>query len=240
MPRGLIIIPAYNEGTNIGRVLDELASLNLGIDIVIVNDGSKDQTASIATSKGVKVISHPFNLGYGGALQTGFKYAVKMGYDHIIQFDGDGQHNAANLKSMINSLETADSDIVIGSRFIAGGSFKAGFFKMLVIRMMSSLIKLTTNTVITDPTSGFKGYQKDVFTYNSKFNNFPDDYPDADILIKMLKLGYKAKEIPIHVRQRESGVSMHSGLKPIIYLVQILVSILIITLRNEKIVPKGD
>jgi glycosyltransferase involved in cell wall biosynthesis len=234
MAEGLIIIPAHNEGQNIGKVLDDISGLQLGLDLVVINDGSKDNTAAIAMSRGVPVISHPFNLGYGGALQTGFKYAVRNDYCYIIQFDGDGQHNASNLKDMAAALELHDADIVIGSRFVAGGSFETSFVKKLVIKFLSAIIRMTTKKTVTDPTSGFKGYRKNVFTYFSKFNNFPDDYPDADILIKMLKMDFTLKEIPIHVNQREFGTSMHAGLKPIVYLLQILISIVMITIRNEQ------
>ncbi len=233
-------MPAYNEAENIGRVLDDVLSLRLSADIAVVNDGSEDATEAIAKSRGVKVITLPFNLGYGAALQTGFKYAAVRGYEYVVQFDSDGQHDVADLVKIISSLENGEADLIIGSRFVEGGSFKAGVFKRIVIKLMSALIKIITGAVITDPTSGFKGYQKQIYVYYSKYNNFPDDYPDADILVKMLKMGYKAKELPISVRQREHGKSMHSGLKPVVYLIQMLLSILIITIRNEKPKSKGE
>ncbi len=240
MTKGLIIMPAYNEAENIGRVLDEVLGQNLNADIVVVNDGSADATEAVAKSRGVKVITHPFNLGYGAALQTGFKYASIRGYEYVVQFDSDGQHRAEDLFKIICSLENKEADIIIGSRFMEGGNFGAGISKKIVIRMMCALIKLITGAAITDPTSGFKGYLRQIYRYYSEYNHFPDDYPDADILVKMLKMGYTVRELPISARRREHGVSMHSGLKPLVYLLQILLSILIITIRNEKPASKGE
>jgi glycosyltransferase involved in cell wall biosynthesis len=229
---GLVIIPAYNEEKNIDEVLKKIIELGIKMDIVVINDGSRDNTLKIVRQNNVKVISNPFNLGYGGALQTGFKYAVIKGYKYIIQFDADGQHQVQDIELIRKELEKGDIDIVVGSRFIGKGSFKAGFFKRRVIKLMRFLIKASTGTAVTDPTSGLKGLSQRTFTYYSNMGSFPYDYPDADILIKMLKLKYKVREIPIDVLQRDSGTSMHSGLKPVVYVLKVLLSIFIVLLRD--------
>lgn len=232
MSEGLIIIPAYNEQSKIGDVIEDIKSLNLNLDILVVDDGSKDKTKDIVMEKNINIISHPFNLGYGTALQTGFKYAVKKKYKYVIQFDGDGQHIANYICDMKKEFKKEDYDIVIGSRFINKEKYKIGFFKIIVIKLMRTLIKFLTGQRVTDPTSGFKGLSYRTFKYYSLMTNFPSDYPDADIIIRMIRHNYKLKEIPITIKKRTSGKSMHSGLKPIVYLLKILLSIFIIILRD--------
>lgn len=234
MSKTIIIIPAYNEEKNIAAVLRDIKGKNLGADILVIDDGSLDRTKEIAMSEGVNVISHLYNLGYGAALQTGFKYSIKNGYDFVVQFDGDGQHDPDELLPMINELKKNDADIIIGSRFLGKGNFKMGILKKTVVSFMKFLIKLSTGYRVTDPTSGFKGLSGRTFGYYGQRENFPQDYPDADILIQMMRLNYKVREIPVNVRYRNQGTSMHSGLKPIVYIMKILLSILIILIRDRK------
>lgn len=232
MARGLMLIPAFNEEKNIGKVLEDIKELELDIDLLIINDGSKDNTLEVVKTFKVEVVSHLVNLNYGSALQTGFKYAVIKDYDYVLQFDGDGQHDPKDIYPMIKEIEKNDADIVIGSRFLGKGNFKVGLLKKIVISFMVFLINIFTAYKITDPTSGFKALSKRTFSYFSKSGNFPSDYPDADIIIKMLRKKYKIVEIPINVRERNHGTSMHSGLKPIIYILKVLLSICIALLRE--------
>jgi glycosyltransferase involved in cell wall biosynthesis len=232
MARGLILIPVFNEEENIGKVLEDIKALKLDIDLLIINDGSKDNTLKIVKTFEVEVISHIINLNYGSALQTGFKYAVIKDYDYVLQFDGDGQHDPKDIYPMIKEIEKDNADIVIGSRFLGKGNFKVGFLKKIVISFMVFLINIFTACKITDPTSGLKALSKRTFSYFSKSGNFPSDYPDADIIIRMLRKKYRIVEIPINVRKRNYGTSMHSGLKPIIYIFKVLLSIFITLLRE--------
>jgi glycosyltransferase involved in cell wall biosynthesis len=232
MAKGLILIPVFNEERNIGKVLKDIKELKLDVDLLVINDGSKDNTLKVVKAFEVEVISHIINLSYGSALQTGFKYAVMKDYDYVLQFDGDGQHDPKDIYPMIEEIEKNGIDIVIGSRFLGKGNFKVGFLKKIVIRFMAFLINIFTACKITDPTSGLKALSKRTFSYYSKTGNFPSDYPDADIIIKMLRKKYKIAEIPINVRTRNYGTSMHSGLKPIIYILKVLLSIFITLLRE--------
>lgn len=232
MPRGLIIIPAYNEEKNIGKVLEKINNLILDMDVLVVNDGSRDNTRRVVLESGGYVISHPFNQGYGAALQTGFKYAKEKNYDYVIQFDADGQHSPEELYYMKEEICEGIADIINGSRFLGRTAQNLGALKKMVINMLRFIIRITTGTKISDPTCGFKALSKRTFEYYSAMGNFPPDYPDADVLIQMLKLGYKVKEIPINVQEREAGKSMHSGIKPAIYLAKMLLSIIVILLRN--------
>ena len=232
MAEVLLVMPAYNEEKSIEKVLQKIHSD--GLDIVVIDDGSDDKTKEIVDRNNIKVISHPFNLGYGGALQTGFKYASKKNYEYVIQFDADGQHDPEDICHMIDELKKGQADIVIGSRFLGKGNFKAGFLKKVVIVFMRFLIKAFAKTNITDPTSGFKGLSKRTYLYYAAMGNFPSDYPDADVLIQMLRLHFKVTEIPINVVNRNNGTSMHSGLRPMIYLVKVLLSIMAILLRDKR------
>lgn len=240
MASGLIIIPAYNEGQNIGNVLDEIIDMDLDIDILVVDDGSFDNTRHIVTEKGVDIISHPYNLGYGAALQTGFKYAVKEGYRYVIQFDGDGQHHCEYIRDMMREIEEGEYDIIIGSRFLANKGHKIDILKILVIYLLRILIKIFTGKKVTDPTSGFQGLSHRTLKYYSLMGNFPYDYPDADIIIQMLRLKYNLKEIPINIKERVNGQSMHSGIKPLIYLCKMLLSIFIVMLRDIFLKEKDN
>ena len=232
---GLIIIPAYNEEKNIGKVLTDIRNFNYDIDIIVINDASKDKTEQVVVEKGEKIINHFFNLGYGGALQTGFKYAVDMGYQYVIQFDGDGQHDPADLQGIIDQLRTGCYDIVIGSRFLVKNSFQVGLAKKLAIALFCLIIRISTREKITDPTSGLQGLNRNSYLYYSRMGNFPDDFPDADTLIHMLKRNFRVKEIPANMKNRAYGQSMHSGLKSISYTFKMLISISVVLLRAKLI-----
>lgn len=235
MPRAdcLVLIPAFNEERNIGRVLKEIRSLNIDLDIVVINDGSRDKTAAVVEEEGEKVITLPFNLGYGGALQTGFKYAAAMGYNYIVQFDADGQHDPGDIPIIINQLRTGLPDIVIGSRFLGNGSLSTGLMKKSAISVFRFLIKISTGVRITDPTSGLQGLTNRAFSYYAALGNYPEDFPDADTLIYMILSGYRVNEVPANMRERMSGKSMHVGFKTIFYFVKMLVSILVVLLREK-------
>lgn len=225
----IVIIPCYNEQENIGKVISELNRDFSNADILCINDCSKDDTLAILKSTlGIAYLDLPINLGYAGALQTGFKYAVKNKYDFVIQFDGDGQHIASEAKKLFDLLISHQLDIVIGSRFKENSGYKHGFFKTLGTKIFITLIRIFAGKTITDPTSGFQVLRKDVFTMYSKIHNFPD-YPDANLIIKMLLLGYKIEEVPVKMRLREFGVSMHSGFwNPIKYMIRMFYSIFMI------------
>ena len=232
----LVIIPAFNEEENIKNVLKEILGAGLDIDILVINDGSTDRTQAAARAEGkVEVVSLPFNLGYGNALQTGFKYAVARGYQYVIQFDADGQHDPDDLRVILAMLRTGRADIIIGSRFLGRSSYKVGLLKKTAISIFRFLIKISTGVKITDPSSGLQGLTYKVFNYYAKMGNFPPDYPDADILIQMVLSKFRVCEFPANIRERNHGKSMHIGLKPVFYFVKMLVSIIVVLLRPRTI-----
>ena len=235
----LIILPAYNEVNNISNVLEELLSIPFKADILVVNDGSIDGTEDIASTYPVKVISHPCNLGYGAALQTGYRYAFLKGYEYCLQFDADGQHNPTDLNRMADAFNQQTADIIIGSRFLnKSKSSPIPWKKKIAISFFRTIIFRLTGMKITDPTSGFKGFSRKVFTFYSQQGQYPADFPDADILIHMLLNNFRIKEIPVTMREREFGESMHSGWKPFYYMTKIMLSILLVLLRH-RLTKKG-
>lgn len=234
MNKVLIIVPAFNEEANLAALFNSLCTPQIRsfADILVVNDASLDQTGFIAKNYNVSVVTHIFNLGYGSALQVGYKYAVRRDYDYVIQMDADGQHNTSNIAHIYQCLTTTDEegnlpDIVIGSRFVKGSqTFKISLLKKVTLAMFSWLIKKTTGKTITDPTSGLQGLNKKTFTYYSKFGNFDYFYPDANMIIQMLLLGFRVEETASVMHERTAGVSMHTGLiKQMLYMMIMPLSI---------------
>lgn len=247
MKEVLILIPAYNEEGSLGSFLTELEAAHVHdlADILVINDYSHDRTANIAHMHHVLVINHVYNLGYGSALQLGYKYAVRQNYRYVIQLDADGQHDACNVRNIYQALTTPDGegitpDIVIGSRFSEGSqSFPLSGIKRISINFFRWMIKAITHEEIKDPTSGLQGLSREAFLYYSKYLNFDNMYPDANMIVQMLMLGYRIREIPSVMHERTAGQSMHSGIiKPLIYMMVMPLSVLAVYLRlktkNEK------
>lgn len=235
MNKFLVVVPAYNEEENVENVYESLIQLNAPIDIVIIDDGSTDNTALFGRQCGANVISHPTNLGYLAAIQTGFKYAEKYQYPYVIFFDGDGQHDPACIKNIMEAISKDNVDVVIGSRFLEESTIKIGFTKMLAIKFFRSIIYRTTKKRITDPTSGFKAYKADVYKRFTKSKNFYYDLPDSNFIIDILLQKLSILEIPVNMFDREHGESKihHTGLKPLIYMAQTLLSIFIVIMKNK-------
>ena len=239
----LILIPAFNEEASIPNVIRSIKNECGDVDILVINDGSRDSTAEAATKAGAIVVSHIFNMGYGVSLQTGYKYAVDHHYEFIIQMDADGQHDVCNIGTIYNKLTHGKHpyDIVIGSRFIGErqSSMKVGIAKKVAIGFFNMAIRLVTRKQFTDPTSGLQGLSRRVFTAYSLFDNFDTNYPDANIITKMLLNGYWLREGPAVMHERESGVSMHSGLrKNIAYMFTVTLNILVVVMQFH-LIKKG-
>lgn len=240
----LIIIPAYNEEESIGIVLNKIreAQIDEIADILVINDGSKDNTEKVVRALKVPVLNQVNNMGYGSALQVGYKYADKNGYEYVIQLDADGQHDICNIKVIYDCLKNSAGscsgtpDIVIGSRFLNSSvNFKVSKIKKLVISLFTFVIKLSTKESVTDPTSGLQGLNRKAFTYYAGYGNFDYKYPDINMIIQMIMQGFSIKEIPAVMHERKTGEGMHSGIiKPMKYMVLITLSTISIVLRNRK------
>ena len=228
----LVVIPAYNEGQNIQKVIDELKKDLDYADILVINDCSKDNTKEIVEKNKVNCITSVFNLRYAMAVQTGIKYAYNHGYDYVIQFDGDGQHIAKEAEKLLNKMKETDCDIVIGSRYMKDGTYKQTFFRKIGTVIFSKLIKVFCKKEITDPLSGFQCLNRKVIEKYSKIGQYPE-YPDANLVMQMLLQGYKIEEVSVKMRLREFGESMHGGIiKPIKYMIMMMYTIVAILLTN--------
>ena len=210
-----IIIPALNEEGTILSVVESIRRYT-DAEIVVIDDGSRDRTAEKAKAAGATVIRHPFNMGYGVALQTGYKHALTANYDFLLQMDADGQHDPRYIPEFFRQAETDTCDLLIGSRFLASGGYEAGSLKAVGIRMLRVLIQWITGEQITDPTSGYQCMNRKVYEFFTG-DSFPGDYPDADIIIMLHRMGYRIKEIPVAMMPNPEGRSMHRGVFTITY-----------------------
>ena len=235
MKNVLVIIPCFNEEGRIGEVVRAVQHEMPGCDIAVVNDSSTDNTAREAAAAGAVVLSHGSNLGYGGALETGYKYAVRRGYDVALQMDGDGQHRPDQMKTIFAPVDCGEADVVIGSRYDANGkpSFDIPLARRLGHRFFSILLKMATGRRFNDPTSGFQCLNKEALRLFSS-GVFPCDYPDSDVILMAERCGLRIQEVHVGMCERQGGVSMHSGLKPLYYGVKMLVSMFIVLLNRNK------
>ncbi len=233
----LVIIPAFNEEKRIAAVIRGVKEHLSEAGILIVDDGSCDKTRQKAESEGVKVISHPYNLGYGAALQTGYRFALNEGDDVTVQLDGDGQHDPSFIRALIEKVHQGDADIVIGSRFLDAESRRTGqLYRPPVIRKVGmNFFKLITSLLIhqkvTDPTSGYQAMNRKVLEWVSG-DQFPVDYPDADVIIMLHRAGFRIREVPVQMFPSQGKKSMHSGWKPIYYVFKMFLSILVTLMRK--------
>lgn len=215
----LIIIPAYNEAKNIGPVLKDLKKEAQYADVLVVNDHSTDDTQTIVEENGVKCITNIFNMHYAWTIQTGIKYAQHNSYDYAIFMDADGQHLPSETAKLYETILNTKSDIVIGSRYLKKTGYKCPLFRRIGTKFFEIIVKLFTGKKIADPLSGFQCIDKRVIDFWAKPGNYPE-YPDASLIIEMILRGYKITEIPVKMKNRENGASMHSGIwKPLKYMV---------------------
>lgn len=226
----LVIIPAYNEAGNIEKTVLDVREHAPDFDYVIINDCSTDNTLEICRSKEFHVVNLPVNLGIGGGVQTGYLYALRNGYDIAVQFDGDGQHDASYLDAMARKLAEENLDMVIGSRYITREGFQSSGLRRVGIRYFTGLIKLFTGKKITDPTSGMRMVNRRVIAMFA--GDYPKDYPEPESVTAILKRGMKVEEIPVLMRERESGVSSISMKKSVYYMVKVSLAILMAVVRK--------
>lgn len=226
----LVIIPAYNEGENVETIVNEVVKKAKDFDYVVINDCSTDDTKMICDKYKYNHIDLPINLGIGGAVQTGYRYAYMEGYDLAVQVDGDGQHDPEFLNQMAEFLEKNDADMVIGSRFIDKKGFQSSGTRRIGIKYFTILIKILTGKTITDPTSGLRMVNRDimkVFAYD-----YPKDYPEPESVVSILCKKKKVEEIPVIMRERSGGVSSISLKKSVYYMIKVSLAILIERIRK--------
>lgn len=228
----IVVIPAYNEEPNIGDIVKRIKSADAALDVVIIDDGSSDKTGAAAKDGGAKVLTHPFNLGYGATLQTGYKYALDNGYDIVIQMDADGQHDPGYIKHITKMIELQKADVVIGSRYANKEYYSGSKIRRLGSAFFSFLIKLITGRKIDDPTSGYRAIGRKALPMLSS-DIFPSDYPDADIVIMMCRMNLNIAEFPMKMNPSRGKKSMHDGLgHKLYYIFKVSLSIMLDLIRE--------
>ena len=226
----LVIIPAFNEEGNLEKTIKDIKDNAPDFDYVIINDCSTDKTLEMCRRHGFSYLNLPVNLGIGGAVQTGYRYAYYHGYDIAVQFDGDGQHSASHLEDMVTTLIDTESDMVIGSRFIEKVGFQSSGLRRIGIKYFTGLIKLLTGKKITDPTSGMRMVNKKLL---EKFTDeYPKDYPEPESVVTILSEKYKVTEIPVVMNEREEGVSSISLKNSVYYMIKVSFAILIARMKK--------
>ncbi len=235
----LIIMPAYNESEAIAETLSEL--FKYGFDVLVVDDGSDDGTGEIAARAGARTLRLSTNLNYGGALQAGFRFALRYtGASYILTFDADGQHDPSQVEALVRTLREGLADYVIGSRYFTPENRGDSFYRDLGIRLFSRATSLAVGLKITDPTSGMVAMTREVARV-FLLDLFPQDYPDADVIVMLSRMGFRIRELPVTARSRRSGVSMHTGLlRPLYYMAKMSVSMLHLATRNDLVEKRKE
>ena len=234
----LLIIPSYNEEENVlnnyKRIVKHNEKYKTNYDVIIVNDGSKDKTEKICKENNIPYISLIHNLGIGGAVQTGYKYAYEHGYDVAVQFDGDGQHDVRYVENIIKPIKDKKADMVIGSRFIdkRSSEFKTSRARRIGIKLISFFIKIITKKKIYDTTSGFRAVDRKLIERFA--SDYPVEYPEPVSTTEVLRLGYRVEEVPVSMNEREGGQSSIKAWKNIYYMINVYLSIIMVAIRRYK------
>lgn len=233
----LIIVPAYNEGDALAATLGEARRHAPGCDLVVVNDGSTDDTSEVARGCGVVVLDLPFNLGIGGAVQTGFRYALERGYRAAAQVDADGQHPADRVHALLNPVLRGEADMVVGSRFLADTGYEGGAPRRTGIAFLSWLCSLVAGQRVTDATSGFRAYSRAALEYLARF--YPVDYPEPESIVLLARRGLRIREVAVPMRERQGGRSSIRGLRPLYYMTKVSLALVVDLLKEGPQPPGG-
>jgi len=222
----LALIPAFNEENTIENVIEETKKHLPEADILVINDGSTDNTKRVLKqTSGIKVIHLPFNMGIGGAIWTGFNFFCKEGYDFLVRIDGDGQHRPSEARRLLEPIVKEEATLVIGSRFIEREGYLSSFYRRAGVKLLNILSRFILKKGITDSTSGFRAYNRDAIYLLSK--DYPFDYPEPIEIYMLNKKGFKIKEISIKMEERKGGISSISLMKSYYYLIKVLLTILV-------------
>lgn len=240
-PRTLVIIPAYNEAAAIAQVVAQVRHSLPGADVCVIDDGSADETGAIARSAGAITLRMPFNMGIGAAVQTGFIYAHRAGYEVVVRIDGDDQHPPSTIPDLLAALAAGDDDMVIGSRFLAGGQagrgqagrgYRGSIPRRIGIGLLARVIALLTGQTVTDPTSGFLVANRRAIAFCAF--EYPHDYPEPEARVLMHRGGLRVREVPVVMRERAGGVSSITTLRSVYYMSKVLLALLLDALRMPR------
>ena len=236
--RRVAIVPALNEEHTVPRVIDELRAFDPGLDIVVIDDGSTDRTAQAAAARGAKVLRLPFNLGIGGAVQTGFRYAFEHDYDLAVRVDGDGQHDPAQLTRIIAPVLAGETDIAVGSRFAAAaGGYRSSRSRRIGIRVLAWTVSRIVGQRVTDTTSGFQALNRHGIALFAR--DYPHDYPEVEATVMVFRHRLRLLEVPVTMRERGGGHSSITALRSIYYMVKVLLAIFVGLFRRNVAPQEG-
>ena len=233
----IAIVPALNEEGNIARVIAEIRAFDSGLDVVVIDDGSADRTGAVAVQAGAHVLRLPFNLGIGGAVQTGFRSAFEHGYDLAVRVDGDGQHDPAQLGAILEPVLEGDADIAVGSRFAGAGGYRSSRSRRAGIRLLAWVVSALVRQRVTDTTSGFQALGPDGIRLFAA--DYPHDYPEVEATVMVIKHRLRLAEVPVSMRERGAGRSSITALRSIYYMVKVLLAIFVGVFRRN-VVPLED
>ncbi|HEX4746580.1 MAG TPA: glycosyltransferase family 2 protein [Gaiellaceae bacterium] len=230
-PRLAAVVPAWNEEGAIGAVVDEIRAFDPAATVVVVDDASVDATADVAATHGATVLRLPFNVGIGGAVQTGFRYVRDEGYELAVRLDGDGQHDAAEIGKLLAPILGGEADLVIGSRFVdPGGTYRPPFARRMGIRVFARLVSLLGGQRVTDTTSGFVALDRvgiELFA-----DQYPHDYPEVEATLVALRSGLRLVQVQVDMRERQAGTSSITFIRSLYYIVKVTLALLVASLRR--------
>jgi glycosyltransferase involved in cell wall biosynthesis len=223
--RSIAIVPAYNEASSLATVIDEIRSVDPDLEVVVINDASTDGTARVAVAAGVPVVHLPFNVGIGGAVQTGYKYALEHGFELAIQIDGDGQHDPSEIGSVVAPILDGRSDLVVGTRFVKGGGYRGTRLRRVGIRIFAAIVSLMVGQRVSDTTSGFRAVNRRALRLFAA--EYPQDYPEVESIVLLSRHGLRMVEVPVQMRVRETGASSITTLRSGYYMIKVLLALFI-------------
>jgi glycosyltransferase involved in cell wall biosynthesis len=227
----IAIVPAFNEEECVARVIDEIRAVDPDLEVVVVDDGSRDRTAAAAAAKGASVVRLPFNLGIGGAVQTGFRFAFENGFEIAVRVDGDGQHDPAELPVLLEPLLTGEADIVVGSRFAGRGGYRSSRSRRVGIGILAGVVSALVRQRVTDPTSGFQALNRHAIALFAA--DYPHDYPEVEATVMVFKHRLRLREVPVQMRERAAGRSSIGAAASVYYMVKVLLAIVVAMFRRN-------
>jgi glycosyltransferase involved in cell wall biosynthesis len=227
------VVPAFNEEHTVAQVVRETRAAIAGVQVIVVDDGSQDRTTDVARAAGAEVVRLAVNLGIGGAVQAGFQYALRNGFDIAMQIDGDGQHDAFEAARILEPVMAGRSDMVVGSRWLGRGDYVAPTGRRTGMRLLSRLVRWRCGSTFTDTTSGFRAVGRSGIALFAR--NYPTDFPEVEALIMARRAGLRVEEVPVHMNQRSHGRSSIAGLRSSYYMARVCVALIVDALGRKKI-----
>jgi len=236
--KALAVMPAYNEQATLAGVIAGLREHAPEFEVLVIDDGSTDRTREVAAGSGAKVLQMPFNVGIGGAVQSGFKFALENDYDFMVQVDGDGQHDPREIPKLVEAMESGPDDVIIGSRFVEDLQYVGPISRRAGIHVFAFLLSRLVGAKVTDPTSGFRLYNRRAISLFAR--DYPHDYPEVEAVLVLHYHRLRMREVPVRMFQRGGGSSSISSGKSVYYMIKVLLAIFVGLARARPVVEPGD